>query len=109
MLSKKQTRHPIFFLTHLGSSVHSDPRCNSVEASIHYAKSLQLVGLVCPSTYLVQHVDIIKRIKESGLRLMTWGKENSEIEPVALQKELGVDGIIADHIAYIAKHHFTKK
>lgn len=104
MLAAKQPHYPVFFLTQLGTVIRSDPRSNSVEASIEFAKSADLAGLVCPAKYLVSNPDVITKIKSSGLRLCTWGAENNDPKHVHLQKKMGVDGIIADHIGHIAKH-----
>lgn len=104
LLAEKQSRYPVFFLSEIGASLRLDPRSNSVDASVQFAKSANLNGLVCPAKYLLSHPDLIPRIKGSGLDLWTWGRENNSPEHVHFQKKAGVDGIIADHVAHIAKN-----
>lgn len=103
MLMAKQPHYPVFFLTQLGTEVRSDPRSNSVDASIHFAQSIGLSGLVCPARHLIEHQDVVQRIKHSGLKVWTWGRDNNIPENVHLQQTLGVDGIIADHVKHVAK------
>jgi glycerophosphodiester phosphodiesterase len=104
MLAIKQPHYPVFFLTQLGTVIRSDPRSNSVDSSITFAKSAGLGGLVCPARYLVKHPDVITKIKESGLRVCTWGADNNLPENVHFQKKMGVDGVIVDHVNHIAKN-----
>jgi len=104
MLAAKQPHYPVFFLTQLGTVIRSDPRSNSPEASIDFALSTGLGGLVCPAKHLIENPDVIQKIKASGLRVCTWGAENNVPTNVHIQKKAGVDGVIVDHVAYIAKH-----
>lgn len=105
ILSRKQPKYPVLFLTEMGySRLRSDPRCNSPEASIHFATSHGLQGLVCPAAFLLNNSDVVPKIKKAGLVVATWGRDNNNTVNVDKQLELGVNGIIVDHVAYIAQH-----
>lgn len=104
LLSRKQPRYPVLFLTEMGTLVRSDPRCNSPAASVHFATSHLLQGLVCPASFLLKNPDVVELIKKSGLIVATWGRDNNHPENVDKQLSMGVNGIIVDHVAHIAKH-----
>eukprot|EP01027_Heterolobosea_sp_BB2_P010917 GEZU01015947.1.p1 GENE.GEZU01015947.1~~GEZU01015947.1.p1 ORF type:complete len:123 (+),score=37.11 GEZU01015947.1:245-613(+) len=104
MLSMKQPRYPVFFLTDAGSGGTSpDPRCNSLQAAIRFARSANLLGIVSNARPLVEEPILIETVKEVGLILCTYGKENNDVKNVELQNRLGVT-VIADHVAHVAKH-----
>lgn len=104
MLSRKQPKYPVMFLTEMGSLMRSDPRCNSPEASVHFALAHSLQGLVCPAAFLLKNPEVVAMIKKSGLIIATWGRDNNHPENVDKQLSMGVNGIIVDHVAHIAKH-----
>ena len=104
LLSMKQPKYPVFFLTEMGTLMRSDPRCNSPEASIHFAKAHQLQGLVCPATFLLKSPAVVEQIKKAELMVATWGRDNNHPDNVDKQLSMGVNGIIVDHVAHIAKH-----
>ncbi len=80
-----------------------DMRCMSLYEAIKFAKSANLIGIVSNVAPLVTSPNLIKLVKESGLILMTYGTANNEVNAVKLQKELGVDGVITDHISYVSQ------
>ena len=53
-------------------------------------------GIVAYSDLFLEEKELIKTVKEQGLVLLTWGEKNNISENIALQKKLGVDGIIYD-------------
>ena len=64
LLSLKCARYPVFFLTCAGSKHYADPRMNSLEAALIFAKSSKLqVG--CPA--------IIRRFSQRPSRLQLQG------------------------------------
>lgn len=98
MLSLKQPRYPVFFLTQGGSKLCLDHRRNSVPQAIRFAKSVNLLGLVVEVQPLLNAPELIKLVKSSGLLLATYGSPNNEQEYVRLQEEMGVDAVISDHL-----------
>lgn len=106
MLSLKQPRYPVFFLTQAGSKLYLDSRKNSIPQAIHFAKSISLLGLVVDAQPLLDDPGLIKLIKSSGLLLATYGSLNNEAENVRVQEELGVDAVISDH--FIIPRHTTQ-
>lgn len=97
MLAAKQPHYPVFFLTQLGTVIRSDPRSNSPEASIDFALSAGLGGLVCPAKHLIDNPEVIRKIKSSGLRVATWGAENNVPVNVHFQKKVQDQTLRADH------------
>ena len=67
LLSRKQPKYPVLFLTEMGTLMRSDPRSNSPEASIHFAKAHSLQGLVCPSAFLLRNPAVVEQIKKVHL------------------------------------------
>ncbi|KAI8920122.1 hypothetical protein DFJ77DRAFT_451202 [Powellomyces hirtus] len=76
----------------------TDPRCNSIKGAIRFAKSSNLLGVVCEAAPLVQAPILIKTIKESGLLLATCGNANNLPANVRVQDTHGVDAIIVNDV-----------
>jgi glycerophosphodiester phosphodiesterase len=105
MLRNKQPRYPVFFLTAGGCGREAcDIRCSSIQQAIRFAKANNLMGIVSNAKPIIQCPELIQTVKRSGLMLCTYGKENNQTENVDLQERLGVDAVIVDHVAYVAKH-----
>jgi glycerophosphoryl diester phosphodiesterase len=108
LLSLKQPRYPVLFLTCGGIKKFDDPRMNSLEAAINFALGSQLQGVVAEATSVLDRLDeIVAMCHRHGLFLFTWGDINNDMESYLKQKTAGVDAIIMDDIARIAKA--TKK
>eukprot|EP01112_Ceratiomyxa_fruticulosa_P013024 TRINITY_DN3639_c0_g1_i1.p1 TRINITY_DN3639_c0_g1~~TRINITY_DN3639_c0_g1_i1.p1 ORF type:complete len:1340 (-),score=321.57 TRINITY_DN3639_c0_g1_i1:88-4107(-) len=103
-LSLKQPTYPVCLLTEAGTYITSDPRFNSIYQAVQFAKQSHLLGLVIPSLPLLLAPAIIHSIKEDGMLLLTWGRDNNDPSNVTLQENLGVDAIILDHVAHVARH-----
>ncbi|PON51884.1 Glycerophosphoryl diester phosphodiesterase [Parasponia andersonii] len=86
LIGKLQNTHPVYFLTNGGSEVYADVRRNSLDEAI----KLCLEG-------------IITRIKESKLRLITYGQLNNVPEVVYMQHLMGVEGVIVDFVQEITE------
>ncbi len=43
---------------------------------------------------------------QAGLVVATWGRDNNNTANIDRQIKLGINGIIVDHVAYIAKHWY---
>ncbi|KAJ3044483.1 phosphate system positive regulatory protein pho81 [Rhizophlyctis rosea] len=106
----KQPNYGVFFRSRCGFGtlggegrntrgvVEADARCNSIKEAIHFAKSSNVLGVICEATPLVQVPVLISTIKESGLMLATFGSANEDPQNVKVQEGFGVDGIIANNV-----------
>lgn len=100
----KQPTYPVFFLTEGGvSQLPSEPRANSLQQAVRFAKSANLLGIVCHSTPLVEAPRLIRCVKGNGLLLFTYGPRNNDVEAVTMQTIQGVDAVIVDSVARIRK------
>lgn len=102
-LSFKQPNYPVLFLTEAGMVQSTDPRCNSLREAIRFAKSANLFGIVSHSDPLIDAPVIVRKIKESGLILLTYSESNNQIANIQLQQKHGVDAVIVDHVAHVQK------
>lgn len=102
LLSLKQRKIPVFFLTDGGMTKWTmEQRGNSIDSAVKFSIRANLAGIVCNSTPLIEAPSLIGHIKRSGLSLFTFGSLNNEIEGVKLQKANGVDAIIVDNVGTI--------
>jgi CDK inhibitor PHO81 len=117
IINWKQPNYGVFFGTRCGyvaqegpwgqSVEETDIRCNSIKEAVKFAKSSNLLGLICEAapivndsylTLQVSSVIIINRIKESGLILATCGSDNEKSSNIKKQELMGVDAIISHRI-----------
>ena len=99
MLSLKQPRYPVFYLTEGGKEESIDPLRNSLAAAVHFAERFNLLGVVTRATPLATSPALISFIKARypHVLLATYGAENNDEAFVKVQEELGVDAVISDH------------
>jgi len=104
LLSLKQPRYPVLFLTCGGTKIFDDPRMNSLDAALRFALSSKLQGVVAEATaVLPQLTETVAEFHKQGLFLFTWGDINNDIVQYTAQREAGVDAIIMDDVAKIAR------
>ncbi|KAL4420635.1 hypothetical protein ABPG75_010291 [Micractinium tetrahymenae] len=104
LLSLKQPRFPVLFLTCGGTKLFSDPRMNSLDAALHFALASRLQGVVAEvSSVLGRLHDWVAEFHRHGLFLYTWGDGNNDFGSYMAQKEAGIDAIIMDDIEKMAK------
>ncbi|GMH39919.1 hypothetical protein BSKO_07823 [Bryopsis sp. KO-2023] len=104
LLSLKQPKYPVCFLTCSGTELYDDPRMNSLEAALTFARSSKLQGVVSESSaVLVNPKKIVDEFHDCGLFLFTWGHLNNHYEHYMAQKNAGVDGIILDDVTRMSK------
>lgn len=100
IVSQKQRRYPVLYLTEGGQAKTEDVRKNSLAAAIRWADQLKLDGLCCDVESLLPHrKDVIADILSRGLLLFTYGALNNDPTFFRMQKDLGVHGIISDRWA----------
>eukprot|EP01062_Namystynia_karyoxenos_P026572 TRINITY_DN20609_c0_g1_i1.p1 TRINITY_DN20609_c0_g1~~TRINITY_DN20609_c0_g1_i1.p1 ORF type:complete len:863 (+),score=188.07 TRINITY_DN20609_c0_g1_i1:140-2728(+) len=102
MLSLKQARYKVFFLTCSGMDreCYKDARCQSLEGAAAVACGPPaLCGIVAQNTPFLKAPDLVAGIKSLGLQLFTWGDHTAQ--DAAALKAAGVDAVIADNIGDI--------
>jgi len=100
ILSQKQARFPVFFLTS-GKRSH-EVRKGLLSHALEFASAAGLQGIVCESSALMKSANLIHEIHKAGLLLFSYGATNNNPDLVKLQLEAGVDAIITDKITRIA-------
>lgn len=103
---KKHTNYEVFFLTDAGVTLSQyDARMNSLSEAYKFSKTSAFHGIVANAEGLLRNVDekLIAEIKENGLGLWTYGKENGSPDLVRRQLELGLEGIITDDLPAITE------
>ncbi|KAF9303552.1 phosphate system positive regulatory protein pho81 [Mortierella antarctica] len=71
-----------------------DKRCTSIKEAVKFARSNNLLGVICEATPLIQVPSLITHIKESGLILSSFGVANKDPAYVQVQKSHGVDAFM---------------
>ncbi|KAF9436755.1 phosphate system positive regulatory protein pho81 [Entomortierella beljakovae] len=74
--------------------VEVDRRCTSIKEAVKFARSNNLLGVICEATPLIQVPSLIANIKESGLILTSFGASNKDPTLVQIQKSHGVDAFM---------------
>ncbi|KAF8977570.1 phosphate system positive regulatory protein pho81, partial [Entomortierella lignicola] len=86
--------------TTLSSSINDsefheeDKRCTSIKEAVKFARSNNLLGVICEATPLIQVPSLITHIKESGLILSSFGPGNKDPAQVQIQRSHGVDAFM---------------
>ena len=64
----------------------------------------QLAGIVSNNGPLIAAPSLCSAVKGAGLRLLTYGRRNNEIDIVRRQlHDWMVDAVIADHVAHLRR------
>mmetsp|Transcript_28887 Transcript_28887/g.74122 ORF Transcript_28887/g.74122 Transcript_28887/m.74122 type:complete len:88 (-) Transcript_28887:211-474(-) len=85
-----------------------DARARSLRAAVHFARSIDIIGIVSRALPLLESPQLISAVKEKGLLLATYGDENNQTAAVDVQVINGVDTIVADHVAHVSRHLLCK-
>ncbi|CAI9763118.1 unnamed protein product [Fraxinus pennsylvanica] len=101
LVKKLQNTYPVFFLTNGGNEIYYDVRRNSLEAAIKLCLEGGLQGIVSEVRGIFRNPETVKKIKESKLSLLTYGKLNNVPEAVYVQHLMGIDGVIVDLVREI--------
>jgi len=113
LLRLKQNRYPVLFLTQGQTERYkpfSDQRASLTNNAIYLAKIFNFYGVNIHAEDLFRNIDLIKYVKNFGLKLFTWGEDINSNNAVTLLKAGGVDGIIYDKIdEYNTKFVATKE
>ncbi|GMN49318.1 hypothetical protein TIFTF001_018484 [Ficus carica] len=103
LIRKLQDTYPVFFLTNGGSEVYTDIRRNSLEEAIKLCLEGGLQGIVSQAKAIFRDPGAIAKIKESVLKLITYGQLNNVPEVVYMQHLMGVEGVIVDLVQEITE------
>jgi len=108
LCQKKQSKYHVFFLIEstreirLGSRETYDSRCSSLKNALDFAISMNFRGIVTRADQaLFEQVEVIQNIHKAGKLLFTYGLDNSDINKVIAQKEIGVHAVITDNFKKI--------
>ncbi|KAF9910259.1 phosphate system positive regulatory protein pho81 [Linnemannia zychae] len=74
--------------------LETDKRCTSIKEAIKFARTNNLLGIICEATPLIQVPSLITHIKESGFILTSFGRLNKDPALVQVQKAHGVDAFM---------------
>ncbi|KAI0244203.1 Glycerophosphocholine phosphodiesterase [Massospora cicadina] len=103
LLSLKQARIPVFFLTDCGYNPVADYRCNSLRAATRFASAHNLTGLVVLADPLVSAPRLMSLVRDAGLACFTYGAVNNQVHVAQRQKAMGVDAVIVDSVATVSR------
>ncbi|KAJ2722603.1 phosphate system positive regulatory protein pho81 [Coemansia sp. Benny D115] len=66
----------------------------SLKEAVRFACTNNLLGIICNSSLLTRVPELICSVKDNGLFLVSFGRENYDEQSCALQKAQGVDAIM---------------
>lgn len=92
---------PVMYLTEGGFSFHADSRRMSISAAVEFCVVHGLMGVVVNTSCLRSDPEQIGRARNQGLKVMTYGLENDDVEWILEQSRLGVHGAIVDDVARV--------
>ncbi|KAK5827879.1 hypothetical protein F5H01DRAFT_272383, partial [Linnemannia elongata] len=121
-LNWKQPNYAVFFNTYGGYNKghksgiawtdefqETDKRCTSIKEAIKFARTNNLLGVICEATPLIQVPSLITHIKESGLILTSFGRLNKDPALVQVQKSHGVDAFMIMESDVDSYHTLSEK
>ncbi|KAJ1955670.1 Glycerophosphocholine phosphodiesterase, partial [Dipsacomyces acuminosporus] len=89
---------PIMLLTDAGMSKMADRRCNSLDAAVKLCKWAGLTGVVSHVGPVAESPRVAFLVRQHGLVLATYGKQNNQARYVRMQSAYGVDVVIVDEV-----------
>ncbi|CAG8533496.1 12469_t:CDS:2 [Ambispora leptoticha] len=95
---KARSEHNVDEDTTYEEVIIRDKRCTSIKEAIKFAKSNNLLGIICEATLLIQVPTLITNVKKAGLMLITFGSANNDSCNMRLQERYGVDAIMIDGV-----------
>lgn len=108
LLQRKQNRYPTFFLTHGGYEPFFDFRGRCLRDAIRFARSARLPGIVCFSDIVMSAPTTAQAPGRYSLLFFTYGDANNNVENCQLQKKVGVNSVIVDHVAWVSANIETE-
>jgi glycerophosphoryl diester phosphodiesterase len=96
LLSEKQNRYSVMFLTEAPLTQRIDMRCTTLRYAIQFTQFSKLRGIVCNSRAFKADPSIIQEAKEGGRSLWTYGSLNNRDSWATWQYKQGIKTVIAD-------------
>lgn len=109
LLRQQQMLYPALFVTDGVPGKHADARMNSVMAAMEVCLAGNLQGIVSEVKAILEHPEAVQKIKAAGLTLLTYGDLNNVAEVFHLQRTLGVDGMVVDHVPEMVIESWKEK
>ncbi|KGN58145.1 glycerophosphodiester phosphodiesterase GDPD1, chloroplastic [Cucumis sativus] len=103
LVRKLQATYPVFFLTNGGTELYDDVRRNSLEEALKVCLEGGLQGIVSEVKGIFRNPGTVKKIRDSELSLLTYGRLNNVAEAVYMQHLMGVEGVIVDLVEEITE------
>ncbi|KAL6139391.1 hypothetical protein ACLB2K_057696 [Fragaria x ananassa] len=103
LVKKLQNTYPVFFLTNGGNEIYYDVRRNSLDEAMKVCLEGGLDGIVSEVRGVFRNPEMVTKIKESNLSLLTYGKLNNVAEAVYMQHLMGIEGVIVDFVEEITE------
>lgn len=98
MLALKQDTFPVMFLTEAGNSPLVDVRAKSLQEAIKFARRWNLVGVIPEAVALNHCPRLANVVKDCGLKCITYGSLDNDVEVVKILVKNGVDAVVADAV-----------
>ncbi|GLC45162.1 hypothetical protein PLESTB_000428700 [Pleodorina starrii] len=98
-LRRRQSAHPVYYLSGCGLYSHADARRTSIPAALSFAAEAGMRGIVLPASVLLKNMDMVESASRSRLELMTYGLENNDLDSLKAQADAGVVAAIVDEVA----------
>ncbi|KAJ1750621.1 phosphate system positive regulatory protein pho81 [Coemansia sp. RSA 990] len=108
-LNWKQPNYAVFLMTSGREAPDSDDSFNKdapsfgpytnhlpLKEAVRFASANNILGIMCRSSLLTRVPSLIRNVKDNGLLLVSFGRENYDEQLCAAQKSHGVDAIICD-------------
>ncbi|GLI69642.1 hypothetical protein VaNZ11_014312 [Volvox africanus] len=97
-LRRRQTEHPVYYLSGCGLYTHADARRTSIPAALSFATEAGMRGIVVPASVLLKNMDMVESANRNHLELMTYGLENNDLDCLKTQADAGVVAAIVDEV-----------
>ncbi|GIL71283.1 hypothetical protein Vretimale_2860 [Volvox reticuliferus] len=97
-LRRRQTEHPVYYLSGCGLYTHADARRTSIPAALSFASEAGMRGIVVPASVLLKNMDLVESANRNHLELMTYGLENNDLDCLKAQADAGVVAAIVDEV-----------
>uniref|UniRef100_A0A1A9Z3Y7 GP-PDE domain-containing protein n=1 Tax=Glossina pallidipes TaxID=7398 RepID=A0A1A9Z3Y7_GLOPL len=100
VLHLKQNKYPVFLLCHgaFADVQFIDSRGHDLHNAVSFAHVMELQGINVHSSRLLAYKGDRTFVHKSGLRLMTWGSRNRDVDFREKLNSWNLDGIVYDRI-----------
>ncbi|KAI4148493.1 MAG: hypothetical protein LQ341_001560 [Variospora aurantia] len=103
LLSIKQPKYPVLFISKAGSVPTGDIRAGSLQQAMHFVKRWRLAGIVMLSDVFVPCPRLLRYAKREGLVCGSYGNLNDDPACAKIQAEAGLDAIMVNKVRLITQ------